>query len=201
MTEQNKSTDPQVDLDQETIKQTEVENQEQSVEVEEHDVLEEAIARVQELEEQLEAQVKEAAQKEQDMLLRSRAEMDNIRRRATLDVEKAHKFALEKFAKELLETIDNLERALATPTDTENEAIKSVMDGVELTLKVLKSTVERFGVKAVGEVGDTFNPELHHAIKQEPTEGFEPNKITNVLQKGYLLNDRVIRPAMVMISA
>ena len=203
MTEQNKSTDPQVDLDQETSQQADqidVETQAQA-ETEEQDVLAEAIARVQELEEQLEAQVKEAAQKEQDMLLRSRAEMDNIRRRATQDVEKAHKFALEKFAKELLETIDNLERALATPADTKNEGIKAVMDGVELTLKVLKSTVERFGVKAVGEVGDTFNPELHHAIKQEATEGFEPNKITTVLQKGYLLNDRVIRPAMVMISA
>ena len=199
MTEQNKSTEKQEDLEKTTAEQEA--QMEAKVEAEEDDVLGEAIARVQELEEQLQSQLKEAAQKEQDLLLRSRAEMDNIRRRAAQDVEKAHKFALEKFAKELLETIDNLERALETPKDTENEAIKAVMDGVELTLKVLKSTVERFGVKAVGEVGETFNPELHHAIKQEATEGFEPNKITAVLQKGYLLNDRVIRPAMVMISA
>ncbi|WP_133543897.1 nucleotide exchange factor GrpE [Mesocricetibacter intestinalis] len=163
----------------------------------ESDALEEAIARVQELEEQL----AETAKKEQDILLRSRAEMDNIRRRAEQDVEKAHKFALEKFSKDLLNTIDNLERALATPADKENESIKALFDGVELTLKELLATVERFGVKAVGEVGETFNPDLHQAISMQPTEGFDTNQITVVLQKGYLLNDRVIRPAMVMVAA
>lgn len=128
--------------------QTVAEEQENPA-VEEGDALEEAIARVQELEEQL----AETAKKEQDILLRSRAEMDNIRRRAEQDVEKAHKFALEKFAKDLLETIDNLERALATEVSTEDEGMKSVLDGVELTLKGLLATVARFGVEAVGVVG------------------------------------------------
>lgn len=161
------------------------------------DPLEEAIARVQELEQQL----ADAAKKEQDALLRARAEVDNIRRRAEQDVEKAHKFALEKFAKDILNTIDNLERALATPANKEDEAVKSLFDGVELTLKELLATVARFGIEPVGVVGEAFNPDLHQAISMQPTEGFETNQITTVLQKGYLLNSRVIRPAMVMVAA
>ncbi len=161
------------------------------------DPLEEAILRVQELE----AQLTEMVKKEQDFLLRSRAEMDNIRRRAEQDVEKAHKFGLEKFSKDILNTIDNLERALATPANLEDESIKSLFDGVELTLKELLATISRFGVEAVGVVGETFNPEVHQAISMQPMEGFETNQITVVLQKGYLLNGRVIRPAMVMVAA
>ncbi|MFY1026611.1 nucleotide exchange factor GrpE [Actinobacillus seminis] len=163
----------------------------------ETDALEEAIARVQELEEKL----AETAKKEQDILLRTRAEIDNIRRRAEQDVEKAHKFALEKFSKDLLETIDNLERALTTPANVEDESVKALVDGVDLTLKGLLATVARFGVEPVGAVGETFNPELHQAISMQPTEGFETNQITVVLQKGYLLNGRIIRPAMVMVAA
>ena len=161
------------------------------------DPLEEAIARVQELE----AQLAETAKKEQDLLLRTRAEIDNIRRRTEQDVEKAHKFALEKFAKDILNTIDNLERALATPANIEDESVKALFDGVELTLKELLATVARFGVEPVGVVGEVFNPDLHQAISMQPMEGFETNQITTVLQKGYLLNGRVIRPAMVMVAA
>ena len=101
------------------------------------DPLEEAIARVQELEEQLKAQVEETSKKEQDLLLRTRAEIDNMRRRSEQDIEKAHKFALEKFSKDILNTIDNLERALATPANKEDENIKALFAGVELTLKEL----------------------------------------------------------------
>ena len=165
------------------------------------DPLEEAIARVQELEEQLKAQIEENSKKEQDLLLRTRAEIDNMRRRSEQDVEKAHKFALEKFSKDILNTIDNLERALSTPANKEDENIKALFDGVELTLKELLSTVARFGVEPVGAVGETFNPDLHQAISMQPAEGFESNQITTVLQKGYTLNGRVIRPAMVMVAA
>ena len=165
------------------------------------DPLEEAIARVQELEEQLKAQVEETSKKEQDLLLRTRAEIDNMRRRSEQDIEKAHKFALEKFSKDILNTIDNLERALATPANKEDENIKALFDGVELTLKELLSTVSRFGVEPVGAVGYTFNPDLHQAISMQPAEGFTTNQITTVLQKGYTLNGRVIRPAMVMVAA
>ena len=148
------------------------------------DPLEEAIARVQELEEQLKAQVEETSKKEQDLLLRTRAEIDNMRRRSEQDIEKAHKFALEKFS-----------------ANKEDENIKALFDGVELTLKELLSTVSRFGVEPVGAVGDTFNPDLHQAISMQPAEGFATNQITTVLQKGYTLNGRVIRPAMVMVAA
>ena len=165
------------------------------------DPLKEAIARVQELEEQLKAQVEENSKKEQDLLLRTRAEIDNMRRRSEQDIEKAHKFALEKFSKDILNTIDNLERALSTPANKEDESIKALFDGVELTLKELLSTVSRFGVEPVGSVGETFNPDLHQAISMQPAEGFESNQITTVLQKGYTLNGRVIRPAMVMVAA
>ena len=186
---------------QEQNEELEQDLQSQEVDIEEQkqveDPLEEAIARVQELE----AQLAETAKKEQDLLLRTRAEIDNIRRRTEQDVEKAHKFALEKFAKDLLNTIDNLERALATPANTEDETVKALFDGVELTLKELLATVARFGVEPVGVVGEVFNPDLHQAISMQPMEGFETNQITTVLQKGYLLNGRVIRPAMVMVAA
>ena len=186
---------------QEQNEELEQDLQSQEVDIEEQkqveDPLEEAIARVQELE----AQLAETAKKEQDLLLRTRAEIDNIRRRTEQDVEKAHKFALEKFAKDILNTIDNLERALATPANIEDESIKALFNGVELTLKELLATVARFGVEPVGVVGEVFNPDLHQAISMQPMEGFETNQITTVLQKGYLLNGRVIRPAMVMVAA
>jgi grpE len=185
-------TDNNPELEQEIQQEEPIQEQNQT-----EDPLEEAIARVQELE----AQLAETAKKEQDLLLRTRAEIDNIRRRTEQDVEKAHKFALEKFAKDVLNTIDNLERALATPRNAEDESVKALFDGVELTLKELLATVARFGVEPVGAVGETFNPDLHQAISMQPTDGFESNQITTVLQKGYLLNGRVIRPAMVMVAA
>lgn len=183
------------------INQEELMEENQTESVKTDDPLEDAIARVQELEEQLKTQLEETAKKEQDILLRTRAEIENIRRRTEQDVEKAHKFALEKFSKDILNTIDNLERALATPANTEDESVKALFDGVELTLKELISTVGRFGVEPVGVVGETFNPDLHQAISMQPAEGFESNQITAVLQKGYTLNGRVIRPAMVMVAA
>ena len=184
---------PQNDI---PLDEAQVENQATS-----EDPLEEAIARVQELEDALKNHVEEASKKEQDLLLRSRAELENLRRRTEQDVEKAHKFALEKFAKDILNTIDNLERALATPADAADEAVKALFAGVELTLKELLATVARYGIEPVGEVGESFNPELHQAISMQPTEGFSSNQITNVLQKGYTLNGRVIRPAMVTVAA
>ena len=202
-------TEKKMSEQEQKIETPEVEKQEDAVVEEiqqtepsqELDPLEEAIARVQELEEQLKTQIEEAANKEQDILLRSRAEIENLRRRTEQDVEKAHKFALEKFSKDILNTIDNLERALATPANNEDESVKALFDGVELTLKELVSTVGRFGVEAVGVVGEAFNPDLHQAISMQPAEGFESNQISVVLQKGYTLNGRVIRPAMVMVAA
>ena len=198
MSEQEQKIEtPEVEKQEDAV----VEETQQTEPSQELDPLEEAIARVQELEEQLKTQIEEAANKEQDILLRSRAEIENLRRRTEQDVEKAHKFALEKFSKDILNTIDNLERALATPANKEDESVKALFDGVELTLKELVSTVARFGVEAVGVVGEAFNPDLHQAISMQPAEGFETNQISVVLQKGYTLNGRVIRPAMVMVAA
>ena len=198
MSEQEQKVEtPEVEKQEDAV----VEETQQAEPSQELDPLEEAIARVQELEEQLKTQIEEAANKEQDILLRSRAEIENLRRRTEQDVEKAHKFALEKFSKDILNTIDNLERALATPANKEDESVKALFDGVELTLKELVSTVGRFGVEAVGVVGEAFNPDLHQAISMQPAEGFESNQISVVLQKGYTLNGRVIRPAMVMVAA
>ncbi|MEX4490684.1 nucleotide exchange factor GrpE [Haemophilus influenzae] len=198
MSEQEQKVEtPEVEKQEDAV----VEEAQQAEPSQELDPLEEAIARVQELEKQLKTQIEEAANKEQDILLRSRAEIENLRRRTEQDVEKAHKFAVEKFSKDILNTIDNLERALATPANKEDESVKALFDGVELTLKELVSTVSRFGVEAVGVVGEAFNPDLHQAISMQPAEGFETNQISVVLQKGYTLNGRVIRPAMVMVAA
>ncbi|MGX2966570.1 nucleotide exchange factor GrpE [Ursidibacter sp. B-7004-1] len=162
----------------------------------ENDPLAEAIGRVQELEEY----IANADKREQEIQLRARAEIENIRRRTEQDVEKAHKFALEKFSKELLTVVDNLERGLQT-LDGADESVKALAEGVELTHKGLVSTLANFGVEAVGNVGEVFDPELHQAISMQPAEGIEPNHISVVLQKGYTLHGRVIRPAMVMVAS
>ncbi|MGX2948871.1 nucleotide exchange factor GrpE [Frederiksenia canicola] len=181
------------ETEQETVEQTAPEADLQKNE--ENDPLAEAIARVQELEEY----IAEANKREQEIALRARAEIENIRRRTEQDIEKAHKFALEKFSKELLNVVDNLERSLQA-LEGADESVKVLAEGVELTHKGLVSTLANFGVEAVGNVGEAFDPELHQAISMQAAEGIEPNHISVVLQKGYTLHGRVIRPAMVMVA-
>lgn len=148
---------------------------------------------------ELEAQLQEAAQRQRDSVMRARAEADNIRRRAEQDVEKAHKFALEKFSNELLPVIDNLERALDL-ADKSNPELTSMIEGIELTLKSMLDVVRKFGVEQVGEVNVPFNPEVHQAMTLMESEQHEPNHVMMVMQKGYTLNGRLIRPAMVAVS-
>ncbi|MGY0158233.1 nucleotide exchange factor GrpE [Edwardsiella tarda] len=148
---------------------------------------------------ELEAQLKAMGDKERDIMLRARAEMDNVRRRAEQDVEKAHKFALEKFSSELLPVIDNLERALEV-ADKSNSELVSMIEGVELTLKSLLDVVRKFGVEQVAEVNVPFNPDVHQAMTMLPSEEHAPNQVMMVMQKGYTLNGRLIRPAMVAVS-
>ncbi|MCE1731862.1 nucleotide exchange factor GrpE, partial [Enterobacter hormaechei] len=112
---------------------------------------------------ELEEQLKQAQINERDAMLRARAEVENIRRRTELDVEKAHKFALEKFANELLPVIDNLERALEA-ADRTNEALLPMVEGIELTLKAFIDAVGKFGVEVVGDTDVPFNPEVHQAM-------------------------------------
>ncbi|WP_299787182.1 nucleotide exchange factor GrpE [uncultured Shewanella sp.] len=162
------------------------------------DELTQANFRIEELEQALEA-ANAKVDEQKDSVIRAAAEVDNIRRRAAIDVEKAHKFALEKFANELLPVIDNMERALQG-TDAEDEATKAVYEGVELTLKSFVSTVEKFGLTVVNPQGEPFNPEHHQAIGMQPSPDFPANTVMMVMQKGYILNDRLLRPAMVMVS-
>ena len=136
---------------------------------------------------------------QQDMMLRIKAEAENVRRRASMDVEKAHKFALEKFAGDLLPVVDNLERALGF-INREDEALKGVVEGVELTLKSFLDTVAKFGVNQIDPQGQPFNPELHQAMSIQPSADVAPNTVTFVMQKGYELNGRLLRPAMVGVS-
>ena len=140
-----------------------------------------------------------AAQEEKDRALRIAAEMENLRRRAAQDVEKAHKFALEKFTGELLPVIDSLERALEL-ADRNNETLKPMMEGVELTLRAKLTTVGKFGVEQVDPMGDAFDPNRHQAISMVENGNVAPNSVMAVMQKGYELNGRVIRPAMVMVA-
>ncbi|KHN59032.1 heat shock protein GrpE [Dickeya fangzhongdai] len=148
---------------------------------------------------ELEAQLNDAQQRERESALRARAEMENIRRRAELDMEKAHKFALEKFAGEMLPVIDNLERALEM-ADKSNEALSGMIEGVELTLKAMLSAVNKFGIDVVAEVNVPFNPEIHQAMTLLESADHAPNHVMMVMQKGYTLNGRLLRPAMVAVS-
>ncbi|MEH0834127.1 nucleotide exchange factor GrpE [Pectobacterium cacticida] len=148
---------------------------------------------------ELEAQLNELQQRERDNILRLRAEADNIRRRAEMDVEKAHKFAVEKFASEMLPVIDNLERALET-ADKTDESLAAMIEGVELTLKSLLDAVRKFGIEVVSDVNVPFNPEVHQAMTMLPSAEHEPNHVMMVMQKGYTLNGRLLRPAMVAVS-
>ena len=136
---------------------------------------------------------------QKDSVIRAKAEVDNIRRRAAQDVEKARKFALEKFAGEMLTTVDNLERALQS-IDKDDESKKGVIEGLELTLQGLIASLDKFGVKAIDPQDQPFNPEFHQAMSMQEVPGVAPNTVIAVMQKGYELNGRLIRPAMVMVS-
>ncbi|AEX53324.1 nucleotide exchange factor GrpE [Rahnella aquatilis] len=148
---------------------------------------------------ELEAQLKELQQRERDSLLRAKAEVENIRRRTEQDIEKAHKFALEKFSGELLPVIDNLERALDL-ADKSNSELAGLIEGVELTLKSLLDAVRKFGMEVVADIHVPFNPELHQAMTMMESDELEPNHVMMVMQKGYTLNGRLLRPAMVAVS-
>jgi molecular chaperone GrpE len=146
--------------------------------------------------EELLRQAELQAQEHHDAWLRAKAEAENARRRAVDDIEKARKFALEKFSGDLLAVKDSLEAALATG---DNASIESLKSGVELTLKQLTSVFEKHSIAEVDPLGARFDPNVHQAIGMIDGEG-EANSVAQVLQKGYLLNDRVLRPALVMVT-
>ncbi|WP_144110134.1 nucleotide exchange factor GrpE [Paraburkholderia sp. BCC1886] len=132
----------------------------------------------------------------QESFLRAKAETENVRRRAQEDVTKAHKFAIESFAEHLLPVIDSLEAAVAHSSDD----LQKVREGVELTLRQLTGALEKGRVVALNPVGEKFDPHRHQAISMVPAEQ-EPNTVVAVLQKGFVIADRVLRPALVTVAA
>ncbi len=146
-----------------------------------------------------EPSVDDQLQDSREQVLRIQAEMQNVRRRAERDVANAHKFALEKFAGELLPVVDNLERALAAIA-VDDESQTAVREGLELTLKSFVDVLSKFGVEAVNPVGEPFDPEFAQAMAQVPNPEMEPNTVMEVFQKGYTLSGRLVRPAMVVVS-
>ncbi len=135
-----------------------------------------------------------------DQLVRTRAEMENIRRRSERELANAHKYALEKFAQELLPVIDSMEMGVAAAMD-ENADVSKLREGTEMTLKMFEAAIEKFGIKGVHPKGEAFNPDHHQAMSMIDSTEHEPNTIIDVMQKGYLLNERLVRPAMVVVSS
>jgi len=147
----------------------------------------------------LQAQLAEVEQRERDTLLRTKAEMENLRRRTELDIEKAHKFALDKFVNELLPVIDSLDRALEV-SDKSNPDLAPMIEGIELTQKSMVDVMRKFGVEVVGDTGVSFNPDVHQAIAMVESDDVAPNHVLMVMQKGYTLNGRTLRAAMVSVA-
>ena len=135
-----------------------------------------------------------------DAALRAQADAINAQRRAEMEVEKARKFALERFAQDLLPVVDNLERALEASSGSDAEGMSAVVEGVELTLKSLVDVLSKNGITPVDPHGEPFDPQVAQAMSMIENPDVEPNTVIAVMQKGYLLNDRLLRPAMVMVS-
>ena len=201
MSEQDKSRDPEQDAAQkqaEDIAQAAVEQAREEQADGGTDVSPEAVSPEEEI-----AALNQALEQARKALgeadIRTQAEIQNMRRRAERDVAAAHKFALEKFAGEVINVADSLERAL-TSLDADNEALTPAREGTQLTLKVLLDAFARFNVEQLDPRGETFNPELHEAMAMVPQPDAAPNSIIEVLEKGYTLNGRLLRPARVVVA-
>jgi len=174
---------------------------EENIDAEEQQTVEEAIdaelAEELSVEEQLQADLEKTqakADENWDTVLRLKADLENLRRRNEKQVEDAHKFAAKKFIEELLPVADSMEMGLAAEGDVEQ-----IKEGVALTKKVFDSAMEKFGLEAVDPLGEKFNPDLHQAMAMQPSEEYEEGHVSAVMQKGYTLNGRLVRPAMVMV--
>jgi len=138
-----------------------------------------------------------AASENWERYLRTAAELENVRKRASRDVENAHRFALERFSKELLAVRDSLEMGIAV----EGASVESLLEGSEATLKILGTTMQQFGIEVIDPAGEPFDPDFHEAISMQPSDDAEPGSVVVVVQKGYSLNGRLLRPAMVVVAA
>jgi len=149
------------------------------------------------LQEQLK-KIQDESKENLDKVVRAQAEMENLRKRTVRDVENAHKYALERFINELLPILDSLELGLSASANTKN--IDELYKGIELTIEMFNKALEKFGVKTIDPHGEKFNPELHEAVSMQEIEDSESGIIITVMQRGYSLNDRLIRPAMVVVA-
>ncbi len=140
------------------------------------------------------------AEQYKEEVLRARADLENARRRHERELDGARRYALESFLQELLPVIDSLELGLAAVSETENAEVEKFREGTELTLKMLLGLLEKYGVTPIYPVGEKFNPELHQAMSMQETADAEPGTVLTVVQKGYKLHDRVVRPAMVIVA-
>lgn len=143
--------------------------------------------------------LREEAAKNWDLYLRARADLENSRKRAQRDVEEANRYANDRLLKEMIPVLDNLERALVH-AGPEGSEVQALVEGVTLTVNLFRKVLEGFGVKAVVAVGALFDPNLHQAMGQVETSEHPPNTVVTEFQKGYYLNDRLLRPALVMIA-
>ncbi|TQV70890.1 nucleotide exchange factor GrpE [Aliikangiella marina] len=151
--------------------------------------------------EKLAAELEQAlqeAENHKDVAIRAKAESENIRRRAEREITNASKFALERFAREILAVVDSLEKALELPV--EHDAQKSMREGIELTYKLLVDTLNKFNIEQIAPLGDAFDPGLHEAMVMQESDEHEPNSVMHVIQMGYSLNGRLIRPARVIVA-
>lgn len=149
------------------------------------------------------AALRKALDEAREQVLRTQAEMQNLRRRVERDVENAHKFALDKFVDDLLPVVDNLERATAAVDPAQRQAsalVERVMEGVELTLRGFLDALGRHNVQPVNPAGEVFDPAFHQAVATVPDAQLAANRVVEVLQRGYTLNGRLVRPAMVVVS-
>ena len=207
MSKDQQSSDDQLDSEVieevlESIAEVDAEVDNEEVEVVEGVVLEEGEAggevSIAELQKKL-VQAEKKAVENWDKVLRIQAEMDNLKRRTQKDLDSAHKYGLEKFAKELLNVIDSLELGIQAATSDVPEVVK-LKEGSELTIKQFETVFAKFNIEAIDPTGQPFNPEFHQAMTMLPSADVEPNTVINVFQKGYVLNGRLIRPAMVVVA-
>lgn len=154
--------------------------------------------KIKKLEAELESS-KEKADKNWDIALRAKAEAENIVRRSKIDVENAHKYSVEKLARELLQVIDSLEMGLNSAKE-DNESVASLKQGMELTYKLFLDTLDKFGIKLVDPTNKPFDPKQHEALSMQESPDHKPNTVVTVVQKGFTLNDRILRPARVIVA-
>ena len=185
------SPESQVEVEAEVVNEA-VNEEPQHTEVGEHEYT------IEELKKELE-EAKQKANDSWDKAVRTQAEMENLKRRTQKDLEDAHKFALTGFAKDLLPVLDSLVLGLQAATG-DSEDVKKFREGSELTIKQFEALFPKFNIVAIDPLGQPFNAEQHQAMLMQAVEGAEPNTVVNVFQKGYMLNGRLLRPAMVVVA-